>query len=150
MKQFLITAAGVFAGLMIFLIGVPVVLIALAANATGPESVPAKAVIELDLREPLTDQSPQNPLTGFGHRGNSVMSIVETLHRAESDDRVKGLFIRLPEGGIEPAAADELRLAIHRLRKAGKTVVAHSQGLYPSGVVTATYMLGAAADELWM
>jgi protease-4 len=78
------------------------------------------------------------------------MSIVETLHRAESDDRVKGLFIRLPEGGIEPAAADELRLAIHRLRKAGKTVVAHSQGLYPSGVVTATYMLGAAADELWM
>src|SRR6202007_3006945 len=58
--------------------------------------------------------------------------------------------IRLPEGGIEPAAADELRLAIHRLRKAGKIVVAHSQGLYPSGVVTASYMLGAAPDELWM
>jgi protease-4 len=150
MKQFLITAAGVFAGLLIFLIGVPVVLIAMAANAAGPESVPAKAVIELDLRDPLTDQSPQNPLSGFGRRANSVMSIVETLHRAESDDRVRGLFIRLPEGGIEPAAADELRLAIHRLRKAGKTVVAHSQGLYPSGVVTATYMLGAAADELWM
>ena len=24
----------------------------------------------------------------------------ETLHRAETDDRVKGLFIRLPEGGM--------------------------------------------------
>ncbi|HKR87807.1 MAG TPA: signal peptide peptidase SppA [Phenylobacterium sp.] len=150
MKQFLITAAGVFAGLLIFLIGVPIVLIAMAANAAGPEAVPAKAVLQLDLREPLTDQSPQNPLSGISHRGNSVMSIIETLHRAEGDDRVKGLFIRLPEGGVEPGAADELRLAIRRFRAAGKTVVAHSQGLYPSGVVTATYMLGAAADELWM
>jgi protease-4 len=150
MKQFLITAAGVFAGLMIFVIGVPIVLIAIAASATGPQAVPAKAVLELDLRDPLTDQSPQNPLTGLGRKGNSVMSIIETLHRAESDDRVKALFIRLPEGGIEPGAADELRLAIRRFHAAGKTVVAHSQGLYPSGVVTASYMLGAAADELWM
>lgn len=150
MKQFLITAAGVFAGLMIFLIGVPIVLVAIAANAAGPQAVPAKTVLELDLRDPLTDQSPKSPLTGIGHRSNSVMSIVETLHRAEGDDRVKGLFIRLPEGGVEPGSADELRLAIKRFRAAGKTVVAHSQGLYPSGVVTASYMLGASADELWM
>jgi protease-4 len=150
MKQFLITAAGVFAGLLIFLVGAPLVLVAIAANAAGPQATPAKAVLELDLRDPLTDQSPQNPLTGIGRRSNSVMSIVETLHRAESDDRVKGLFIRLPEGGVEPGAADELRLAIRRFRDAGKVVVAHSQGLYPSGVITATYMLGAAADEFWM
>ena len=36
MKQFLITTAGVFAGLLIFLIGVPFVLITLAVSATGP------------------------------------------------------------------------------------------------------------------
>jgi protease-4 len=150
MKQFLITAAGVFAGLMIFLIGVPIVLVALAANAAGPQAVPAKAVLELDLRDPLTDQSPQNPLLGIGHRSNSVMSVVEVLHRAEDDDRVKALFVRLPEGGLEPGAADEIAAAFRRFRAAGKTVVVHSQGLYPSGVVTATYMLGAAADEFWM
>jgi protease-4 len=150
MKQFLITAAGVFAGLMIFMIGVPILLVAIAANAAGPQATPAKAVLELDLRDPLTDQSPQNPLTGIGHRANSVMSIVEALHRAESDERVKGLFIRLPEGGVEPGSADELSLAIRRFRAAGKTVVAHSQGLSPSGAITATYTLGATADELWM
>ena len=150
MKQFLITAAGVFAGLMLFLIGVPLVMVALVASAAGPEPTPAKAVLVLDLREPLTDQSPQNPLVGLGQRGASVMSIIEALHRAETDDRVKGLLVRLPEGGMEPAAADELRLAFRRLSAAGKPVIAHSQGLYPSGVVTATYMLGAAADEFWM
>lgn len=150
MKQFLITAAGVFAGLILFLVGVPIVLVAIAASAAGPEPVPTKAVLELDLRDPLTDQSPQNPLIGFGQRANSVMGIVETLHRAERDDRVKGLLVRLPDGGVEPAAADELRQAIRRFRATGKPVIAHSQGLYPSGMVTATYMLGASANEFWM
>ena len=58
--------------------------------------------------------------------------------------------MRLPEGGMSPAAAEELRLAVKSFQRAGKRVVAHSQGLYPSGVVTSTYMLGAAADEFWL
>jgi len=150
MKQFLITAAGVFAGLLIFMIGVPFVLISMAASAAGPAPIPSRAVLELDLRDPLTDQSPQNPLAGLARRGHSVMSILEGLRRAEHDDRIKAVLVRLPEGGVEPGIADELRLGIKHFRTSGKPLVAHSQGLYPSGFVTATYVLGAAANELWM
>jgi protease-4 len=150
MKQFLITAAGVFAGLLIFMIGVPFVLISMIASAAGPAPLPSRAVLELDLRDPLTDQSPQNALAGFARRGHSAMSILEGLRRAEKDDRVKAVLVRLPEGGVEPGLADELRLGIRHFRASGKPIVAHSQGLYPSGVITATYMLGAATGELWM
>ncbi len=150
MKQFLITAAGVFAGLMIFLIGVPFILISMAANAAGPAPLPMKTVLELDLRDPLTDQSPQSPFASLGRRSISVMSVVEGLRRAAEDDRVKGVLIRLPEGGMEPGAADELRLAVKHFRTSGKPIYAHSQGLYPSGVITSTYMVGAASDALWM
>ena len=62
MKQFLITAAGVFAGLVIFLVGVPILLIGMAVSATAPAPVPARTVLELDLRGPLSDQSPNNPI----------------------------------------------------------------------------------------
>lgn len=72
------------------------------------------------------------------------MSVIATLRHAETDDRVKGLFIRLPEGGMEPAAVDEIRSAIKRFKLAGKPVLVHSQGLYPSGIVTSTYALGAS------
>lgn len=150
MKQFLLTAAGVFAGLILFLVGVPFVLVTMALNATGPAPLPARAVLELDLRQSLSDQSPRTPLSGLGGQSASVMSTIEALKRAETTPEVKGLLIRLPEGGLEPAAADELRLAILRLRAAGKPVIAHSQGIYPSGAVTSTYMLAAAADQFWM
>ncbi len=150
MKQFIITMAGVFAGLMIFLIGVPFILITAAAGAAKPQATPAHAVLALDLRQPITDQDPTNPLASLGRRSLSVMTVVDALHRAETDPRVKAVFVRLPEGGMEPGAAEEMRQALKRVRAAGKRVIAHSQGLYPSGVVVATYMLGASADELWM
>jgi len=150
MKQFLLTMAGVFFGLMLFFIGVPFLLIAMAASATRAPATPSAAVLALDLRRPLTDQASDNPLAAFGRGSQSVMSVIETLHRAEHDSRVKALFVRLPEGGMSPGEADELRLAFKAFEAAGKPVIAHSQGLYPSGVITSTYMLGAASSELWM
>ncbi|HRD46155.1 MAG TPA: signal peptide peptidase SppA [Caulobacter sp.] len=151
MKQFFLTMAGVFAGLFVFFVVVPFILImSIVASAQPKDTTPAVAVLQLDLREGLTDQDPENPFAMFGGSGMSVISVIEALRHAETDDKVKAVFVRLPEGGMAPAAADELRQAFLRFRKSGKTIWSHSQGLYPSGVVTSTYMLGAASDQLWM
>ncbi len=150
MKQFLLTMAGVFAGLALFFIGIPFLLISLVMSAAHPAATPAASVLSLDLRGGLTDQEPATLFGIFGQHSMSVMRIVQTLHRAQADDRVKALFMRLPDGGIEPGEADELRLAVRAFHATGKPVFAFSQGLYPAGVITSTYMLGAAADEFWM
>ncbi|AZS22449.1 MULTISPECIES: signal peptide peptidase SppA [unclassified Caulobacter] len=151
MKQFFLTVAGVFVGLLLFVVGVPFLLIAMAAGAARPAPVPAHAVLQLDLRGGLSDQEPKSPFAAFGNSGGSVISVIETLRRAEKDDKVKAILVRLPEGGVAPAAADELRLAFKHFREVGKKpIYAHSQGLYPSGMVTSTYMLGAATSEFWM
>ncbi len=151
MKQFFLTVAGVFVGLLLFVVGVPFLLIAMAAGAARPAPVPAHAVLQLDLRGGLSDQEPKSPFAAFGASGGSVISVIETLRRAEKDDKVKAILVRLPEGGVAPAAADELRLAFKHFREVGKKpIYAHSQGLYPSGMVTSTYMLGAATSEFWM
>jgi protease-4 len=150
MKQFLLTMAGVFAGLMLFFIGLPFLLIVIVVSAAKPAPAPACTVLALDLRQPLTDQDPNNPFAFFGARSLSVMSIVQTLNRAAHDADVKSLLIRLPEGGLAPAGAEEIRAAVKAFRTTGKPVLAYSQGLYPSGVSSSTYMLGAAASEFWM
>jgi protease-4 len=151
MKQFFLTVLGVFTGLILFLVVVPVVLVIAAAGAASSKpSTPANAVLELDLRGGLTDQAPSNPFAAFGGSGLSVVQIVDTLAQAEKDAQVKVLLLRLPEMGLTPAAGDEIRQAILRFKATDKMVIAHSQGFMPIGAVISSYMVGASANELWM
>lgn len=151
MKQFFLTVLGVFTGLFLFLVVVPFIFITIAiSSASSKEPTPRNTVLELDLRAGVTDQAPNNPFAIFGGSGLSTLQIVDTLAQAGDDDRVKVLLIRLPEAGITPAAADEIRQAIRRFRASGKTVIAHSQGFQPVGTTVSGYMIGASASELWM
>ncbi len=150
MKHFLLTMCGVFAGLLLFLVGIPILLIAIAAGASGPEPTPARTVVELDPREVITDQDSANPFASFGQPSLSVLKIVTTLRRAETDDHVRGLLIRLPESGLQPAMADEIADSLRRFRKTGKPVIVFSQGVYPAGATPSTYMLAAAGGQVWM
>lgn len=151
MKQFLLTAAGVFVALILFFVGLPLVLVVGIIASARPAPTPSRAVLSLDLRQSLPDQEPDNPLAFLTGRKLSVLSVAQGLRDAAADGNVKALLIRLPEGGMAPAAADEIRAAVLAFRAAGKPVIAHSQGIYPSGVPVATYMLGAASGGgFWM
>lgn len=150
MKQFFLTVLGVFTGLVLFIVVVPVVLITMAAASAGSEpSMPRNAVLELDLRQGVSDSPSTNPLS-FGGASLSVIEIVDGLAQAADDSAIKVVLIRLPEMGMSPAAADEVRQAVRRVRQKGKIVIAHSQGFMPVGASISSYMVGASASELWM
>lgn len=152
MKQFFTTVAGVFVGLVLFFVIVPIFFFGLIISSISAQTARTPktnaAILELDLRQGLTDQEP--PFSLFAPRKLSVMRVISTMRRAEADPRVKSILVRLPEAGMEPAEADELRLAFIHFRKAGKPILAYSQGLYPEGMVASTYELGSASGELWM
>jgi protease-4 len=151
MKQFFLTVLGVFLGLILFVVVVPIVLITAAVSSASSAPVTASnTVLELDLRDGLSDQDPVSPFAAFGGSGLSVMQVVDTLAEAGDDRHVKALLIRLPEAGMTPAAADEVRQAVRRFRATGKVVIAHSQGFQPVGTTISSYMVGASASELWM
>ncbi|MFC7379056.1 signal peptide peptidase SppA [Brevundimonas sp. GCM10030266] len=151
MKQFFLTMGGVFAGLFLFFVVIPFVFLTIAiASVSSKEPVQSNTVLELDLREGISDQTPTSPFAVFGGAGLSTVQIVDTLAQAQADDKVKALLIRLPEAGITPAAADEIRQAVRRFRGSGKIVIAHSQGFMPVGTTVSSYMVGASASELWM
>lgn len=152
MKQFFLTMLGVFAGLVTFFVVLPIIgiiFLIMAASGAKP-TTPAHTVLELDLRQGLTDQPTLSPFAGLGGSGLSVTQVVDTLGQAEKDGSVKVLLIRAAEGGMTPASADELRQAIKRFRATGKKVIAHSQGFVPSGAVMSSYMVASSADELWL
>lgn len=150
MKQFFLTVLGVFTGLILFVVVIPVVLLTVAVASSSKPTTPANTVLELDLRDGISDQPSSNPFAAFGGSGLALTQVVDGLQQAQGDSSVKAVLIRLPEAGVTPATADELRQAIHRFRASGKPVIAHSQGFAPMGAVMSTYMIGASASELWM
>jgi protease-4 len=150
MKQFLITVAGVFVGLVLFMVGVPVLIVLSVAASARPAPITGPHVLDLDLRTGLTDQAPRNPFSALTGERLSVLGVEQGLRRAEGDSGITGLMVRLPEGAMAPAAADELALAFRRFRAAGKPILVYSQGLYADGTVISTYELAAASGNIWM
>ena len=149
MKQFFITLAAAVVALVLVFIALPIGLIVVLTSASRP-ATHGDVVVSVDLRQKMTDQAAGQPFDFLTGRGLSTMEVVTTLHHAADDPHVKAVFIRLPEGGMSPAAAEEIRDAVIYVRRASKPVIAHSQGLYPDTMVIASYMLGASASELWM
>lgn len=145
-KQFLITIAGVFLGLILFFILIPLVLISSIAGSSAPMT-PANTVLSLDLRETLTDVPASTPFAAFSSN-NSIVGLVQKLEAAETDANVKGLFIRAPEGGLAPAHAEEIRQAIIDFKASGKFVIAHAQGFENPSL--SNYVAVSAANEMWM
>lgn len=148
MKQFLITVAGVFVGLLLFFVGLPIILIAsMSGKSEEAGGFGQQIVLDVDLRDQIPDQPAYNPFSTM-RESPSVVSIVETLDKAEKDKSVKGIYLRGNDNGVSPAAAEEIRDALQHFRKSGKFVIAHMQSEMDGGV--AGYTLLSGADEIWM
>src|ERR1700760_4895939 len=98
MKQFLITVAGVVAGMFVFCILGFLFLFGLMGSIVASGSNEAKlthpTVLELDLRQGVSDQEPATPSFFAGNK-LSVMRVIQTLRYAETDNKVKAVLVRL-------------------------------------------------------
>lgn len=145
-KQFIITVAGVFLGLVLFFVLIPIMLIASVAGSAAP-TAPSNTVLVVDLREPLSDVPSNAPFAAFAG-SNSIVSLVRKLEAAETDNHVKGVLVRASEMGLAPAHAEEIRQALVDFKASGKFVFAHAQGFeYPT---LSNYVAISAANEVWM
>lgn len=147
MRTFFLSMAGAFVAMILFVIVSFVLLLGLISSASAKPDKPSDIVITLDLRQEFSDQAVNG---GFGvfSSGPGFIDLMTRLEAAQTDDAVKGLFIRASQTGIGSARAEELREAINAFRATGKFVIAHSQGSYTTGPSALRSI--AAADEIWV
>lgn len=149
MKQFFITVAGVLVGGLLFLFGGIFLLFGMvgcAVNSSAPTQ-PSHMVLELDLREPMTDQRSTNPFA-FSNTG-ALLDVLGRIEAARTDNAVEGIYVRASTDGMSAAQAEEIRTALAAFRESGKFVIAHLQG---DGVRMSMpgYMAVAGSDEVWL
>jgi protease-4 len=104
-------------------------------------------VLALDLRQSMADSSNGRPGL-LVPQPMALMDLVLALDAARRDTRVKGVVVRLGDGAISLAQAEEIAPALAALRKAGKFVLVHASGFNGTGL--GDYVAAASADAIWM
>lgn len=128
-----------------------VTAVAVAAGRAVSKRVPGGTVIELDLDAGVVEKPATDLPDRIFSRGATVMrDITDALNRASGDDRIVGLVVRVGNGGLTIAQAQELRHAVRGFRASGKRTVAFSESFGESSLSIADYYLAAAFEEIHM
>jgi protease-4 len=157
MKQFWSSFFGTIAGLVVatllvalfaaFAVGGLIASAVQNADDARRTSLPAGAIVlEVDLREPRTDQPSFSPFAFSAALAHTDLLVA--LERARLDARVTAVFVRANAMSMAPGRAEEIRGALNGLSAAGKHVVVHAQGF--EGPAVANYFAVAGADSLWL
>lgn len=148
MKTFLLSLAGAFVAILLFIIVSVLTLSAIIGAAAASDPQPDDILLTMDLRQSFVDQTPPSGFAAFaGEVG--FTDLITRLDRAAEDDDVKGLFIRASEGSIGSARAEELRDVLIDFRESGKFIIVHSQGQLIS-TSPSSMRATSNADEIWM
>jgi len=114
-------------------------------------TLPDQIVLKLELTQPLLEQPPEDPFAGalLGPEA-TVRDIVSALDRARTDDRVKGLVVRIAQETIGMAQAQELRAAVQRFRESGRFALVFAESFGGMGAGNQAYYLASGFDEVWL
>lgn len=111
--------------------------------------VKRETVIELDLEGGVVESPGRDPISRAVNRGAvPVRDIVDTLDRAAGDGRIAAVVVRLGNGRIQLAHAQEIRDAVERFRRSGKKAFVFAETFGEGGQATITYYLAASFSEI--
>ncbi|SHN28941.1 signal peptide peptidase SppA [Mucilaginibacter sp. OK098] len=156
MKQFF---KFVFASMLGFILASVVVIIAIIVFIAGIVDagndksivVDANSVLQLKLNYPITERTPNNPLSGLsflgidGEKSIGLNDILANIKKAKTDSNIKGIFLDESILSAGEATTEEIRNALIDFKKSGKFIIAYSE-IYTQGF----YYLASVADKVYI
>jgi protease-4 len=108
-------------------------------------------VIEIDLEGGVIETTGSDPVARVLRRDSvAARDVVEALTKGAGDERVVGLVVRLGNGGIDLAHAQEIRDAVHHFRDSGKKAIAYAEAFGESRSATVDFYLASAFSEIYL
>jgi protease-4 len=136
--------------LVFFLIAAAVIvsvagMVIVALFVGNTPSMPSNAAVYLDIDAPFSEIEPPEVLRQLMAQPPTLRSLVDIVHRAKDDSRVRALVIRPSVNGALWGQIQEVRAALDDFRASGKPIVAYLE----SGGA-GEYYLASAADRVLM
>ena len=111
----------------------------------------APLILELDLSEGIAEEPPADMVSAvLTMRRPRLGDVLDGLHRARADEKVRALVVRIGGRPIGLARVQELRSAIAEFRRSGKAAVAWAETYGEFGPGNAAYYLATAFDRIWV
>ncbi|MEG0808152.1 MAG: signal peptide peptidase SppA [Alistipes sp.] len=148
------------AGLLAFVVGSFLIiflwifiLLGVAGSMEKSVNVATTSILKIDFSEALLDAPSTDPLAGIDlrtlqtTRQLSLMQALRAVEAAKSDERIKGIYLRLNgTGGVAGSALlEELREALADFKTSGKFIVSYNE-TYSQG----QYYLASVADKIYL
>ena len=152
MRQFFKYVLATIVGLVLFGVIGLIVLIGLAYSASRSEkdvAVATNSVLELKLDKPISER--ENPgslaayITGNNAESTGLDQLKEAIHRAKTDNDIKGIFLNVELVQAGMASLEEVRDALIDFKKSGKFVVA-----YNDIASEKSYYLASVANRIYL
>jgi len=153
MKQFfkftLASILGVFvAGLLLLFIAIGMIS-ALISVSDQPEKITGNSMLVLKFDHQIVDRASKNPLEGLdlgilqSEKTVGLNDILDCIHKAKSDDNIKGIFLNPSDIQSGMASVEEIRSALKDFKTSGKFLYA-----YGENITQKAYFLMSVADSV--
>src|SRR5215469_6262437 len=117
----------------------------IARQRTGP------LILELDLTDGVIESRPPDPLSAVMTRHQpTITDVLAGLKSARSDDRVKGLVVKVGGKQIGLGVVQELREAVTRFRDSGKPTWAWAETFGEFSAGNVPYYLATAFETIYL
>jgi protease-4 len=151
-KYVLATIVGIFAVSIIGFFLMLMVIGAIVASTEKQVTVENNSMLLIDLSQRLVDRAPNDPFEDLEIPGFSQMKslglddIATSLKKAETDDRIKGVYLKLSMANGGMATIEEIRNLLKEFKKnSGKTIYAHADQMMMD---QKSYYLATVADKI--
>lgn len=137
-------------GVIVFglLIGMVVSMASEVSDDKEAKAVSSGSILVIDLDKTLHEQGEKNSLASFTGDDAYVAGLYDAakaIDYAKTDDKIKGILIKVSSSGNGWATAQQLRASIVDFKRSKKFVYAYGEGISQGG-----YYIASAADSIYL
>ncbi|MCK4749173.1 MAG: signal peptide peptidase SppA, partial [Bacteroidales bacterium] len=153
MKNFLSSLLATIVGILVMTVIIVIIFAGIIAASTSKEipKVEENSMLVAKFNAPIADRSDENPFSKFmsgnpyGENMMGLNQILKDLDKAENDEHIKGIFLKLSNVSAGIATLGEIRDALLDFKESGKFIYA-----YADAYTQKSYYLASVADSIFM
>ena len=116
------------------------------SSGSGKKTIDTNTVLKIDFSSPIPERTNNIKTTSFTFKSENMLGIhdiIALIKHAQSDDKVKGIYMEPSAVNLGPAKAHDLLESLKAFKESGKFITSYAD-YYSQN----SYYIASAADQM--